>query len=174
MQELVRTALAATSIDIDANYIAHRSATAAIARYDQTQCVTRQRGAVHVVRDLNLSASELRGDLCEGNHGNVSVRAGNTDSKVHLIGRLRGIDRPGINENVPKKRASPVALLLATTRHEADALSEARQLGDSFEGNRSRGRPGALYENSPRGRRRLDQRHRIKTVLLQDRLTGLR
>ena len=119
----------AASIDIDANNIAHRSATAAIARYDQTQRLTWQRAAVHVVRDLNLPASELRGDLSKGDDSDISVRPSNTDSMVHLIDRLFGMDYARINENVPKKRAGPVALLLTTTRHEADALSEARQFG---------------------------------------------
>ena len=75
-----------------------------------------QRGAVEVIGDLNLSASELRCDLGKGDDSDVSVRAGDTDSKVHLIGRLRGIDHAGINENVPKKRASPLVLLLNPSR----------------------------------------------------------
>ena len=162
------------SVYVDANDISHRPTATALSGDDQAQRPGRKDRAIHSVCNLNRPACELRGDLGEGDDSDVSVRAGDTDSKVHLIGRLRGIDHAGINKNVPKKRASPLVLLLTTTRHEADALSEGRQLGDTLGRSRSRGRPGALYENSPRGRRRLDQRHRVKAVRLQNRLTGLR
>ena len=124
MQDARCAALAGASIDIDANEVAHRSATAAIARNDQTQRLTWQRGAVHVVGDLNRSASELRGDLGEGDDGDVSV-----------VG-FAGSAKAGINEHVPK-RASPFVLLLITSSQESDAVSESRQVGDTLVGYRS-------------------------------------
>ena len=134
------------SVYVDANDISHRPAAATIARNDQTQCLLWQWGAVFAVSNLNRLACKLRCDFGEGDDGHVSVRAGDANGEVNLLSRFRGIDRAGINKDVPKERATPLVLLLAVTRHETHALSKVGQPCNSLRRERASGRAGNLYE----------------------------
>jgi hypothetical protein len=85
-------ALRSDSIDVDTHDVAHRAAAAAVARYDQTQRVIGKRCAIHLVRHLDGPVGELRGDLGQRDGGDISVRAGDMDHEVNLLGRLCRID----------------------------------------------------------------------------------
>src|SRR5580700_819974 len=101
------------SVDVDPDDVPHRSAAASIAGDDETQCMIRKQGAVHVIGELNWSAGKLRCKFGESDNRGVAVRAGDPDRKTNLLSGLGRIDCAGGDKNIPKQRPGPFALLLA-------------------------------------------------------------